>query len=1068
MTERIGLEAVLVDQQFQAGLQRYMSGIDEMIAGTEKATAASDGLAEGAGAAGDALGGAGEEAEGAGDDAVGLAAKIEIAEKAFDQLRSVIETGLELAELGAQATRVERRFAAFAEQAGGAEAILEAFQEGAGGAASKMDAMASASRLLQMGLVTNADEMQLVVELATRLGDQTASVTDRIGDFSLLLSNTSIPRLDNFGIKSSNVRARIAELQASIAGLSREEAFRMAVFEEGGKSLSVLGDRVDDEAAAFERAQAKLADFRVEMGQKLAPVASKLVDLFASLESGTLALIAGLGGAIGIAAKFSGGLGGLATKLGTTTAGLGLATAAVVAWIVAFEMAQDVAKKIDEGMEQSADAIDTWSGEAAAMIAEGSDLAGVMDLLTQRVDGTSEAFERGGVLADIFVNQQQIMGQAASEINQIVLANTSSWGEYVSIIDAYNATVTDAGARIEALSESQYELRQSSADAANAILGMARDTAMAVDETMRLADAQAQSLLPAAASSDQAMLGFVQAVEAGVVVAGGHEAALRLEYAALQDEALAADAAAASAERLRDRQRDAAAAAQEHTLAILDQAQTLKDAEPARIAQAAIEGLKEQLAAGRISVDEYEDAVRRVQDRYELVTPRSRFLSEALGMLDGALARGGIAADEYDDKLAEIIGVADQVEAGLLDLPNALKQVEDEFGRAGSAMVDNLRGGFVSSWGSFMDEYGGKLGELRGKLPGSEPADTSSPLYGLSRAGAAILENLRAGMDQAAPSVVARFAEVGGELGTALTGAIGGDVDALFGAAGVLGGLGSQAAGMLQRQVMGPLQDAIGGLDKEFEALTKDFGDLAGLEEAQQAALAALGGGAMLPTLLLLKASPKSHISAEQERLLDDFLRLNDMLAQAKATDEERAKLAEEYAIQQERILRLQEAQEKLRFLEQQSKLLDMIAEHGLDAADILGGLELGVEASLEGVIEAMTRAMEEIVARAEEELQIGSPSRVFKRLGEQAMQGMAMGIERMMSLPVRESTIATQRMIQAPAAIAAAGMGSQIIDNSRTVAIEAGGNTIANDVGLNRYTATIRREVERGIRGER
>ncbi|GAF97811.1 unnamed protein product, partial [marine sediment metagenome] len=188
-----------------------------------------------------------------------------------------------LAKLGATAERVEERFGKFAEEAGGATEILEAFQVGAGGAASEMDAMLSSSKLLQMGLVDNADEMTTVVEMATRLGDQTADVTSRVEDFALMLANQSIPRLDNFGISSGQVRERIAELMGSVEGMTRETAFMQATMEAGGESLDILGERTEDTAMTFEIMEARMADARVELGKKFAPAAGAVFDLLGGL-----------------------------------------------------------------------------------------------------------------------------------------------------------------------------------------------------------------------------------------------------------------------------------------------------------------------------------------------------------------------------------------------------------------------------------------------------------------------------------------------------------------------------------------------------------------------------------------------------------------------------------------------------------------------------------------------------------------------------------------------------------------------------------------------------------------
>ena len=61
---------------------------------------------------------------------------------------------------------------------------------------------------------------------------------------------------------------------------------------------------------------------------------------------------------------------------------------------------------------------------------------------------------------------------------------------------------------------------------------------------------------------------------------------------------------------------------------------------------------------------------------------------------------------------------------------------------------------------------------------------------------------------------------------------------------------------------------------------------------------------------------------------------------------------------------------DRLAFLKQQSDLVKLIRDNGLDAQALLGGLQLGAEADPAAVLTAMTAAMSEIVARSSQELQ--------------------------------------------------------------------------------------------------
>ena len=197
--------------------------------------------------------------------------------------KEVGAAALELAKIGQQSQAAETRLAAFAGSAQAAEAALAAIDAATGGTISRMDAAASATRLFQMGLATTADEAANVVKVATLLGDQTQGAGERVADFSALLANQSIPRLDNFGISSARVRTRIEELQAAMPGLSRETAFMQAVMAEAAVSMDKLGTSSGAALSGTARLAAEVSNLKASVGEQLAPSlnegAGRLADL---------------------------------------------------------------------------------------------------------------------------------------------------------------------------------------------------------------------------------------------------------------------------------------------------------------------------------------------------------------------------------------------------------------------------------------------------------------------------------------------------------------------------------------------------------------------------------------------------------------------------------------------------------------------------------------------------------------------------------------------------------------------------------------------------------------------
>ena len=64
-------------------------------------------------------------------------------------------------------------------------------------------------------------------------------------------------------------------------------------------------------------------------------------------------------------------------------------------------------------------------------------------------------------------------------------------------------------------------------------------------------------------------------------------------------------------------------------------------------------------------------------------------------------------------------------------------------------MVDGIWRGMQASWGGLQSWFDDRLQELRNQLPFSEPKDPSSPLRGLSDSGAAIVDQIRSGIEAA-------------------------------------------------------------------------------------------------------------------------------------------------------------------------------------------------------------------------------------------------------------------------------------------------------------------------------
>lgn len=114
-----------------------------------------------------------------------------------------------------------------------------------------------------------------------------------------------------------------------------------------------------------------------------------------------------------------------------------------------------------------------------------------------------------------------------------------------------------------------------------------------------------------------------------------------------------------------------------------------------------------------------------------------------------------------------------------------------------------------------------------------------------------------------------------------------------------------------------------------------------------------------------------------------DALQAQEMLNQA----------LEDQASVQQQIIDLQRQQADLQFLQQQLNLIKLIQEQGLNVKDILGGITLGLNASLPDIVTAMNNVVQAMIGQLDESLQIGSPSKVlmdkFKQVGLGAVKGL-------------------------------------------------------------------------------
>lgn len=189
----------------------------------------------------------------------------------FEAVRQAFQWGVDLVNLGRQVNAVEATFTQLSGGASAATAQLALMRQATNGIVTDMQLMQAANQFMQMQLSNSADETARLTELAIKLGGAMGhGAEESIQSFSMMLANSSIPRLDLFGLSSGRVRMRINELLESGEALNRSDAFKMATLEEGAAALERLGSAANTSTTALSRAETAFSNFMAQVGQNVA------------------------------------------------------------------------------------------------------------------------------------------------------------------------------------------------------------------------------------------------------------------------------------------------------------------------------------------------------------------------------------------------------------------------------------------------------------------------------------------------------------------------------------------------------------------------------------------------------------------------------------------------------------------------------------------------------------------------------------------------------------------------------------------------------------------------------
>ena len=374
-------------------------------------------------------------------------------------------------------------------------------------------------------------------------------------------------------------------------------------------------------------------------------------------------------------------------------------------------------------------------------------------------------------------------------------------------------------------------------------------------------------------------------------------------------------------------------------LAMWDEAITAGENVPTGVAQGINDSLETATTAATDAADAITNAVRSA---HGIESPSSVFAEiggqDIAGFIEGVESAQGDAVAAMEavgqatvDAWDETIAAADGIGTAIMD--GVIAGVEAKRGELVAKMQEIAR-----------EAYAAAMTEINAHSP--------SRLF--MQMGEAIITGVIAGLDATKDTLYGKLTDI----------------------ASTLYGIGNKVFGLQADALERNIDATTDQMTAAFDSLRGTFGDnvvdnLLRMSESDRAYFVAF-----------LKGSSAYQNNVEVQRNLDEAIRLAN----------ERNGLEAEYIRQQEELAALEEQRGRLDFLQTQVELLDLIRENNL-SANILDGLTLGLDASMTDILAAMTEATRQLIERANDELQIASPSAVFRRIGERVMEGLADGL---------------------------------------------------------------------------
>lgn len=239
----VGIHAIWDNKDFQRGMRAYQAGLKDASKVTKKTTKQMSAM--------------GKETA-----ALGQVWKVTAGIIGVYGVAQILRGGVALAKLGAQSKRMRTSFMELARQAGASgNAILESLRSASRGTIEDTSLMLSANRAMMLGLGADSEQLGKLMQVAAFRGKAMGlTVQQAFSDMTTGIGRKSIMILDNLGIVGLQMDKTTtqAEIMAQ-------------VISQGMKQIVAAGGAAGDEAEAFERMNASIANVKAALGELFAP-----------------------------------------------------------------------------------------------------------------------------------------------------------------------------------------------------------------------------------------------------------------------------------------------------------------------------------------------------------------------------------------------------------------------------------------------------------------------------------------------------------------------------------------------------------------------------------------------------------------------------------------------------------------------------------------------------------------------------------------------------------------------------------------------------------------------------